>query len=335
MHRTIVLDSNIWLGEQMLRHSTGSAVRFFLQKHGARVVVPEVVRLEVELHLERQLIELASQIREGHTRLLRAVGELKELVLPSDSVLRSVAKKAFSNTRIDISYFPFSLTSARSSLEKCICSEPPSGPKNQQFKDGVIWADCLQLATESPVHFVTDDKGFYESRDYKKGLASNLLVEMESLPNEITISHSIRSILDLFSHPIGLDYDQIHRQYYPEIRDKVEKMMGSEGFLLGDLLEGRHEVFATDDPDIAHVEFELHYRCNHLELAAGLLLVRGECVYRNSTKELEAFRGRSEEFNFVDSEGNKSNRKHFYAFGNSLILGHRNVRYDIRASLDR
>ena len=47
MNLTVVLDSNIWMQEQMLRHSVGSAVRFFLRKRDARIVVPEVVRLEV------------------------------------------------------------------------------------------------------------------------------------------------------------------------------------------------------------------------------------------------------------------------------------------------
>ena len=69
MQLTIVLDSNVWLNEQMLRHRVGSAIRFFLRRHNARVVVPEVVRLEVELHLEQELKELASRLREGHKQL--------------------------------------------------------------------------------------------------------------------------------------------------------------------------------------------------------------------------------------------------------------------------
>jgi len=333
MQLTVVLDSNIWLCEQMLRNSTGSAVRFFIRKHGARIVVPEVVRLEVELHLERQLTELSSQLRDGHARLLQVVGELKELVLPSDDELRDVAKNGFTNAGIAIADFPFSIESARSSLEKCIRSEPPSGPKNQQFKDGVIWADCLRLADKSSVLFVTQDKAFYEDRDYKKGLAANLLAEAKSVPHMITIAHEVRSIFDFFGEPIQIDYNQLHEQYYPQIRKNTERLIGSEGFILGDLLDGQHDVFATENPDVAHVEFLLRYCCDHPSRQSGTLLAKGECVFRPSTETLDEFRSRDEEFQFQDDEGEQQKRKNLWVSG-SAVSGHRTVKHTVRTSLD-
>jgi len=71
MPLTLVIDSNIWLGEQMLRHSAGSALRFFLRTNGARVALPEVVRREVVLHLGRTLKELSQGMQESHERMLR------------------------------------------------------------------------------------------------------------------------------------------------------------------------------------------------------------------------------------------------------------------------
>ena len=120
MNLTVVLDSNIWIEEQMLRHSVGSAVRFFLRRRNARLVVPEVVRLEVELHLEQELKDLVLGLRDGHKRLLSLVGQLKEQVLPSDEELQQIALNAFDNAGIEIFDIPFSLESARSSFEKCI-----------------------------------------------------------------------------------------------------------------------------------------------------------------------------------------------------------------------
>ena len=109
MQLTVVLDSNIWLNEQMLRHSVGSAVRFFLRRQNARVVVPEVVRREVELHLENELKELATCLREKHRRLLSLVGQLKEQVLPTDEELKRAVLSAFAKAGIEISDLPFSL----------------------------------------------------------------------------------------------------------------------------------------------------------------------------------------------------------------------------------
>ena len=247
MSLAVILDSNIWLNEQMLRHSVGSAVRFFLRRHNAHVMVPEVVRLEVELHLEKDLKELTAGLRKEHRRLLGLVGELKEQVLPTDDELTKMASTAFANAGIEISDIPFSLKSARSSFEKTIRFEPPHGLNNQQFKDGVIWADCLKLAMHSPVLFVTKDRNFYKNRDYRQGLADNLLKEAQQATHDISISHDIGSILERIGEPISIDYFVLHRAYYPSISDGTERLIGSEEYQLAEMLKCEHKVFATNN----------------------------------------------------------------------------------------
>lgn len=80
MPRIVVIDSNIWPAEQMLRHSSGSAVGVFLRTSGARVAVPEVVHREVVRHLVVELQNLSRDIQQSHRRLLRHVGALKDRV---------------------------------------------------------------------------------------------------------------------------------------------------------------------------------------------------------------------------------------------------------------
>ncbi len=333
MQLTVVLDSNIWLNEQMLRHSVGSAVRFFLRRQNARVVVPEVVRREVELHLENELKELATCLREKHRRLLSLVGQLKEQVLPTDEELKRAVLSAFAKAGIEISDLPFSLESARSSFEKVIRSEPPSGPKNQQFKDGVIWSDCLILAEDSPVLFVTQDKAFYKDREYSKGLAENLSREAQSVPHKISIAHEINAILERIGSPVQIDYAGLHKLYYPTIRDETERLIGSEGYVLGELLAGEHSAFATNDPRVGHVEFSLRYKCIHPAQAVGLLVAKGECVIDSVTGELSEFRNRGEDFQYVNSDGEQEKRNIVFGAGN-IVLGHRTVQHSVRALLD-
>ena len=333
MQLTVVLDSNIWLNEQMLRHSVGSALRFFLRKHNARLVVPEVVRLEVELHLEEELKELATSLRDKHRRLLSLVGELKEQVLPTDVELKQAALSAFANVGIEISNFPFSFESARSSFEKVIRSEPPSGPRNQQFKDGVIWSDCLILAKESPVLFVTQDKAFYKDRDYSKGLAENLSREAQGVLHEISIAHEISAILERIGGPIEIDYAHLHHLYFQTIKDNTERLIGSEGYVLGELMAGEHSAFATNDPDIGHVEFSLRYQCIHPEKPDGSLVAKGECEIHSVTGELSNFRNRGEDFQFVNSDGEQQKRNIVIGLG-STVIGHRTVQHLVRAALD-
>ena len=84
----IVFDSNIWISELGLRSGAAAAVKFFLRQQGARLAIPEVVRLEVKYHLQRDLREYIEEIRSNYRQLLTAFGKLKELVLPPNRMLR-------------------------------------------------------------------------------------------------------------------------------------------------------------------------------------------------------------------------------------------------------
>ena len=44
----IIFDTNIWVSELALNTASGAAVRFFVQECGATVVLPEIVRLELQ-----------------------------------------------------------------------------------------------------------------------------------------------------------------------------------------------------------------------------------------------------------------------------------------------
>lgn len=328
----LVIDSNIWLGEQMLRHSAGSALRFFLRTNGARVALPEVVRREVVLNLGRTLKELSQGMQESHERMLRLVGSLKELVLPTEQDLEAVAFEAFESARIDIFDVPFSLESAQASFDKCLRREPPSGLKDQQFKDGVLWADCVRLAADNPVLLVTADKGFYRERTYAKGLATNLNDEARVTAHGISVVHELSAVLEKVRTNVSIDYARLSDRFLAKIRDGVDRMIGREGFAVGDLTSGEHKLFATDNPAEAHLEFRLSYRCVHPDDRVGTLIARGEATYCPATDEVADLQARGEEFHYSDVDGQRKSTNAIIAVG-SIVLGHRTVHHDIRVPL--
>jgi hypothetical protein len=55
MAMIVVFDSNVWLSELGLRFGAAAAAKFFLNRSGARLAVPEVVRLEVQHNLRARL----------------------------------------------------------------------------------------------------------------------------------------------------------------------------------------------------------------------------------------------------------------------------------------
>lgn len=333
MALTVVLDSNIWLSEQMLRHSTGAAVRFFLIRHDARLALPEVVRLEVILHLAKRMRELAADARRAHRALLPLAGSLKELVLPEDAELDATAARAFDDIRVPVFEVPFSLESARAAFEKCVRGEAPSGPKDQQFKDGVVWADCLRLAQNTPVLFITQDKGFYEGRDYGKGLAGNLRREAEGVLHDISISHELSAVLERVREAVPVNYDDIEAAVLTaEKRTELSRMLGAAGYTLGDRVGMSHQLFATDNPGEALIEFALTFRGLHPDGREGALTLRGEGRYLSNTGEVVDPSPNGDEFIYTDEDGEKKRANHVFAVG-AAHLGHRVVQHDVRTPL--
>jgi hypothetical protein len=146
----VVLDSNIWLSEIGLNSSLGGAARFFIRHNNARLALPEVVRLEVEENFRARLSESAKEIAKNYRQLLAAFGSLKELVIPSDAEIDRKVEEIFANVGLDLMEIPLSLESARSSFLKTIAGVPPSAGA-QQFKDWVLWADCVRLLQDDDV----------------------------------------------------------------------------------------------------------------------------------------------------------------------------------------
>jgi hypothetical protein len=244
-----------------------------------------------------------------------------------------MAQEAFESARIDIFDVPLSIESARASFEKCIAGEPPSGPKDQQFKDGVIWADCIRLAADNPVLLVTADKRFFRNRIYENGLALNLAAEAKATKFGITVAHELGAVLQRVRTEVTIDYRALSGRIAPGIWDKIHQWIGLHGFVVGDLRSGKHRLFATDDPAQAHLEFELSYRCIHPDEREGTLIFRGESTYSPVAGASGEIQQRGEEFEFDDVDGQQKTVRAIYIVG-AAILGHRTVRHEVRAPLD-
>ena len=133
----IVIDTNVWLSELGLNSYAGAALRFFMRKSGARLAMPEVVRLEVRRHIRENLHDHVETIRKSHRSLLAIFGKLKELILPTDSEIEDKVNDFFESLNVETIDIPFTLESARASFLKIIDKAPPND-RDQQFKDGVI-----------------------------------------------------------------------------------------------------------------------------------------------------------------------------------------------------
>jgi len=321
----IVFDANVWYSQLGLQSPSAAAIRFFLRQRGAKVAIPEVVRLEVTRNLTSRLRQHIETIRAEYRQLLTAFGKLREIVLPTDGDVQARIEELFASLGVETIEIAFSLESARSSFLKTIEKQPPSKAK-QQFKDGVLWADCLSLLRTDDVVLVTDDRAFYEDQTPSKGLARNLLEEASACPHPIRVLSTLSELLDAVREPVTVDADRLQQEFFSRFGESIFGILERSGFELGGRTRVRLIPFATDNPDILFVEFEMSFDCADVSGQGRtdcVLALKGDCSFDTRTAAYTDIRNFGEYLSFRAVDGTLTERRNHVLFVDPAVIGHR------------
>lgn len=331
----VVFDTNVWISDLALTSNVGSAVRFYLREQKARIGLPEVVRLETEFHLRTTLTDHINEIRASHRQLLSVFGRLKEVVLPNGDEVEALISKVFSTIGVEIQEFPFTLESARASLIRAVQKLPPSD-KNQQFKDGVLWEDCLRILRSEPVFLVTDDRAFYKSREAKLGLADELKQDLNGAPNEFRIFASLRDLLSQIGTGVQIDPASLIAAYMNLHGDKMKTMADKHLFVLSGQPTARLDVFVTEKPSSLYVTFTVELPCSdgtNEGRTGGKILARGEGTYDAEGKRFVELANRGEQLIYQLPDGTEKKLENTVLAVGSIVIGHRTVEHSVRYKL--
>lgn len=332
----VILDSNIWISELGLNSSMGAAARYFFRERGATLILPEVIKLETERHLKAELIKYVSGLKRNHRQLLSIFGKLKELVVPDAEAIGEKVESIFGECKVPIKEVPLTLKSARSSFLKTIDKIPPSD-KDQQFKDGVIWAECLCLLDTADVYLVTADKAFYKDRQYKNGLAESLTLEAKNFKHTIRIFSSLSELLDTIRSEVRLDEKALVKKFWQSNQDSIKGILERNAFAVSSDPKIAVQLYVTENPNRLYTEFNIFYQCEDLttdERKDATLRLKGDCTYLVGEKQFEAFRNHGEELSFKTKDGEDKTQRNVVLFVDSLIIGHKTVEHTIKYRLD-
>jgi hypothetical protein len=332
----IVIDSNIWIRELGLNSNASAAVKFFIKKNNHIIVVPEVVRLEVETNLEREIKGFIDNIKKDYNKLLVIFKNLPEIVLPDESAIKEIARSVFKSLHLEIEEIPFSFESAKSSFLKTIYKNPPSD-KSQQFKDGVIWEDCVGLHKKDSVIFITSDKAFYLNHDYNKGLAENLKLELIESSNEFKLLPSLDNLLENIKSNIDVDINNLSKKYIANRLDGKNSILSMNG-LCGEsliLTSNSIKIFATEMPNELFISYKLYYsfdQTNELETNDIFLEIKGQCKYLIHTQNFIEF---SDEYSKLYSKKdlNEDIIDHYVYIRAEFFEGHRTIKNIVRQEI--
>lgn len=332
----IIFDSNIWISELGLNSAKGAAARFFIKKMGAVVVLPEVIQLETKRNLMRHLVDSIEEIGKNYRQLLSIFGMLKEIVLPSESEIHAKASTIFERSQLDIVEIPFSLESAKSSFLKVIDKMAPSD-KDQQFKDGVIWADCLELLKKGEVYLVTSDKAFYKDRRYEDGLSTSLVREAEEYPHKIHLFPTVSDLLLEIKMDVGLNKIELVQRFVETSRSSIDGILSRNNFSIIGEPEVNTGIYATEDPNKLYVEFTFIFNCEDLSTGTrpnAKLILKGDCIYLLNENDFSKMRNYGEELNFTTQEGEDKQVRNVTLFAEGIVIGHKTVEHSVRYKLN-
>ena len=332
----IIFDTNIWLSELGLNSAKGAATRLFVKNKGAKVVLPEVVRLEAEINFKNQLSKYIDAIETNYRQLLCIFGKLKEIVLPSAEDINQKVESIFSKSQLEIVEIPFCLESARNSFLKTINKSPPSD-KDQQFKDGVIWADCVSLLKEDVVWFVTSDKAFYQNRQYDKGLAKTLSDEIEGYENKVVLFSSVSKLIEEIKTEIAIDQNKLIDQFLQSNNLSIKNILKVNNFVISGEPSVKIDVFATEDANKLYLEFEIRQTCEDISTenrSDAKIILKGDCGCQLPENEFTSMRNYGEELVFKTQDGEIKNIRNVVIFAANLVIGHKTIEHSVRYKLD-
>ena len=168
-----------------------------------------------------------------------------------------------------------------SSFLKTIKKLPPSD-KDQQFKDGVLWADCVELLKSDDVLLVCKDKAFYENREYARGLARNLQAERAEAGHTLKIYPELKDLLKEIKSDVPINDDDLSAAFLDTFGESVNNMLTRNHFELGPRLSVQKTLYATEQPNQLSIEFTIEHKAIDLSDEArtdGRSRLRGDGTY--------------------------------------------------------
>jgi hypothetical protein len=292
----VILDANVWVSERLLKSTIGSATLFAISQGGGFIGLPEIVELEAEKILVAQAEKAVEDIRKDIQLLNQLSGTSIALIAPDPKAIKKGICERWQQLEGILKRVPFTHEHAKSALLRVIDRLPPCGENNEQFRDSCIWEVALELAIDCPVHLITNDSAFYESRNRSRGLATQLLAEVKERNLDVLIHITLGDFLTSMKATVArLDKAalaaKIGEAVTPIARDFVAEK--GKGFELGRRISSRIKGFATPKPAIFAVSFVTSFEMTYVKATKSgedredaTLTLEGTCSYSQTSDEV-------------------------------------------------
>jgi hypothetical protein len=296
----VLLDTNVWVTERLLKSSIGSAFLYALTRTKSSILLPEVVELEIARVLPDMAERAVDRIRNELSLLRQLSGQSLSVDAPSTLAIEEGIKERWNQLSGSLVRIPFTLDQAGSALRRVISKAPPSGENNEQFRDCCIWHAAASMATDRVVHLLSADTAFYENRKSASGLANALRDELTAAKKRLQIHSSLRDFLAAAESGAVEKIDEIGigDAITAAIMDQARQIAAEDSwpgatFELGKAHGTKISSYATPEPLLVAISFEASFDLERTIVGneteshdQATMKLKGVCSYDPTTKKL-------------------------------------------------
>ncbi|WP_346397829.1 PIN domain-containing protein [Pseudomonas syringae] len=223
----VVLDTNIYFNQWLLEGANFRVFRNFCNNTGAKLLLPEIVRQEVQNKYDGEL----SQARTELERLATKFGKLGVEGLPS-----SVSGEEYDFGQLvreqyrSVSMVEYSSVSHDQLVHKALTPKLPFREKEKGYRDALLWLSILDYVKasdfEGPIHFINaNSKDFYSSKSgdvtlhddlkedlHARGMDTNVIPYVSL--SEFVVAHVLQELHDV-------DWQEFYSEFNGELDDNI------------------------------------------------------------------------------------------------------------------
>jgi hypothetical protein len=338
MPTCVVIDTNVWVYRtRLLRAPVGAALLHAIIRGDALLGLPEVVEQEVVKHTKKEGARAAKLVHDGYKIVEILIGTRDDYRLPSPEDYIAAAESRFRDIGERLVRVPFTYEHAKGALHRVMNETSPNSEKSQQFKDSAIWEAILELAQRYAVHFVTQDKGFFEGAEPKKGLARSLLEDIEKVSHLVKVYYGPEDFLAGVRQDLPpIDEARVAQEVESHTASQVGEFAREKGFTLQARTGQQFSFYLTERIGSLAVTFQLVYDIvvapEGEDAFNGRLRVHGSCrldvpSYVIAEAQLDSIRAE-------ELDGTTIAAGSVAYLRGAAVIGRRSIPYTLRSPLE-
>lgn len=335
----VVLDSNIWISESLLRTPRGAALLYSLRQLDGRVAFNTVIKKEITRNIiEKRYNKAVRNVKRGMRTIQIISGEKPEIRMPSDEEIRNSILERFDEISDYLEFYNLNIDDYESAADRIIYKKSPS-KNGEEFRDSLIWEMTLELGIENDIHIVTNDSDFCQNKNPNKGLDKDLESEFSELEGDINHHKDISDFLSYMEEDIEHpDKENIARIIKEHSQSRLQEESENKEFVLGDFQGYSIDIYLTEEDSILSVDFALNYDAFDItdsegnEIEKATFVAKGSCSYNLDEESVDDIEW--DEMTCVNSDGESiPGTGTVFVRAGTAVIGTRHIPYTLQENI--